>query len=118
MRHLQTLEPLPKRDIRCLGLKARAYLLHLESHSSSGVGVSSNLTAALVLVVLLSPFRFFGEQTKEVIMNKKHKESKSSACGVKRMRAKLASIVAHFFETVWATGASVAGAMVISTPTH
>ena len=80
--------------------------------------MSSNLTAALVLVALLSAFRFLGEQIKEGIMNEKHKESKSSACGVKRIRAKLASIVAHFFETVWATGASVAGAMVISTPTH
>ncbi len=118
MRPLRTLEPLLKRDIRCLGLKARAYLLLSESQSSSGVGVSSNLTAALVLVVLLIAFRFFGEQAKEVIMNKKHKESKLSACGVKRIRAKLASIVAHFFETVWATGAGVAGAMVISTPTH
>jgi hypothetical protein len=30
----------------------------------------------------------------------------------------LASITVHFFETVWAMGASVAAAMVISTPIY
>lgn len=88
------------------------------SLSSSGGGVGANPTAALALVVLLTAFRFIGEEIKEVIMSKKHKKSKSCACGVKRMRAKLASTVAHFFETVWATGAGVAGAVVISTSTH
>ena len=87
------------------------------SLSSSGVEVGSNPTAALAFVVLLTAFRFIGEQIKEVIMSKKHKRSKFCACGVKRMRAKLASIVAHFFETVWAAGVGVAGAMV-STATH
>lgn len=80
--------------------------------------MGSNPTAALALVALLTVFRFAGDQIKEVIMSKKHKKSKSSACVVKRMRVKLVSIVAHFFETVWAAGASVAGAMVISTLTH
>ncbi|MEP0708301.1 MAG: hypothetical protein ABJL17_10135 [Parvibaculum sp.] len=50
-------------------------------------------------------------------MSKKYRKPEFCACGVKRMRAKLASIVAHFFETVWATGVGVAGAMV-STSTH
>lgn len=80
--------------------------------------MGSNPTATLALVAFLTVFRFAGEQIKEVIMSKKHKKSKSSVCGVKRISVKLASIVAHFFETVWAAGAGVAGAMVISTSTH
>ena len=51
-------------------------------------------------------------------MSKKYWKSKSKTCGVKRTNVRLASIVAHIFETVWATGAGVAGAMVISTSTH
>ena len=79
--------------------------------------MGSSPTAALALVVLLTAFRFIGEQIKEVIMSKKYRKPEFCACGVKRMRAKQASIVAHFFETVWATGVGVAGAMV-STSTH
>lgn len=99
-------------------LNSNPRILPKSCHSSTGVGVSSNLTAALALVAFLTAFRFVGEQIKEVIMSEKHKNSKSSACGVKRIRVKLALIVAHFFETVWATGAGVAGAMVISPSTH
>ena len=51
-------------------------------------------------------------------MSKEHRKSKSSACVVKRIKVKLASTTTHFFETVWAMGASVAAAMVISTSTH
>jgi hypothetical protein len=87
-------------------------------YSPSGVGVGSNPTAALVLVALLTVFRFFGEQTKEVIMSKRHWKSRSVVSAAKRLRVKLASIVAHFFETVWAMGAGVAVAMAFSTSTH
>lgn len=51
-------------------------------------------------------------------MNKKTKKSKSKSCTTKRLKTKLTVIVTHFFDTVWATGASVAAAMVISTPIH
>jgi len=51
-------------------------------------------------------------------MNKKSGNSKSKACGTKRFMSCLASITAHLFETVWAMGASVAAAMVISTPIY
>ncbi|MGY0782517.1 hypothetical protein ACW7BC_31995 [Azospirillum argentinense] len=51
-------------------------------------------------------------------MNKKQKKSKSEACVAKRCMSKLASIITHFFETVWAMGVSVAAAMAISTSTH
>lgn len=80
--------------------------------------MGSNPTAALALVVFLTALRFVREQIKEAIMSKKHENSKSSASEVKRMRAKLASIAAHFFETVWAAGAGAAGAMAISTSTR
>ena len=80
--------------------------------------MGSNPTVALALVALLTALRFLGEQIKEVLMSKKYWKLKSKTCGVKRTNVRLASIVAHFFETVWATGAGVAGAMVISTFTH
>jgi hypothetical protein len=51
-------------------------------------------------------------------MNKKLSRSKSVACEVKCLASKPVSIVAHFFETVWATGTGVVAAMVISTPFH
>lgn len=51
-------------------------------------------------------------------MSKKLKEAKSEVCVAKRCKSKLASIITHFFETLWAVGASVAAAMVISSPTH
>ena len=51
-------------------------------------------------------------------MNKRSRNSKSKICGVKRLLSILASITAHFFETVWAMGASVAAAMAISTPIY
>jgi hypothetical protein len=72
--------------------------------------VGSNPTAALFLVALLTGLRFGGEQIKEAIMNKKHRK-----CAAKR-NGRLAFI--PFIETIWAIGASVAAAMVISTPTH
>lgn len=50
-------------------------------------------------------------------MNEKHGGSKSVVSASKRIRANLASIIAHFFETVWAMGASAAAAMAISTST-
>ena len=49
-------------------------------------------------------------------MMKKTKKSKSKSRTAKRQMSKLAMIVTHIFETVWATGVSVAAAMVISTP--
>lgn len=51
-------------------------------------------------------------------MNKKSENSKFKVCGAKRLLPTLASITAHFFETTWAMGASVAAAMVISTPIY
>lgn len=51
-------------------------------------------------------------------MNKKLKKSNSEARVVKSRMSKLVSIITHFFENVWAVGASVAAAMVISTSTH
>jgi hypothetical protein len=80
--------------------------------------VGSNPTAALALVALLTVLRFVGEHTKGAIMSKKHWKSKSVASASKRTRVKLALIVVHFFETVWATGASLAAAMAFSTSTH
>ena len=49
-------------------------------------------------------------------MMKMTKNSKSKSCTAKRQMSKLTMIVTHIFETVWATGVSVAAAMVISTP--
>ncbi len=63
-------------------------------------------------------FRFGGQQLRRCIMNKKLWKSKSNACKVKCLRSKSVSIIAHFFETVWAMGASLAATMVISTPFH
>ena len=51
-------------------------------------------------------------------MDKETEKSKSKSCTAKRRLPKLATIVTHIFETVWATGASVAAAMVISTPIY
>lgn len=85
---------------------------------ASGVGWGSNPLAALALVVPLTVIRFVGEQIKEASMNKKQKKSKSNACVSKRRKKILALITAYFFENVWAIGASVAAAMVISTSTR
>lgn len=51
-------------------------------------------------------------------MSKKLKKSKSKARATKRRIPKLTSIIALFFETVWALGVSVVAAMVISTSTR
>ena len=51
-------------------------------------------------------------------MSKKRQKSKSNASANKRNKGRLASIIAHFFETVWAMGVSAAATMVISTSTH
>jgi hypothetical protein len=67
--------------------------------------------ATLVLIVILT-------QIRRARMSKKLEKSKSRACVAKRSVPKLVSIIAHFFETGWAVGASVAAAMVISLPTH
>jgi uncharacterized membrane protein len=80
--------------------------------------VSSNLTVALVLIVLLTVFRFGGQQMKGIIMNEKSMKLNFMTCEAKRCTSKLSSIVDHFFETVWATGASVAATMVISPPSY
>jgi hypothetical protein len=80
--------------------------------------VGSNPAATLVLIALLTVFRFGGQQLKGAIMNKKFGNSKTKTCGAKRLMSILASITAHFFETVWAMGASVAAAMAISTPIY
>jgi hypothetical protein len=80
--------------------------------------VGSNPTVALVLVALLPIFRFGGEKLKEVIMDKKQRNSKSSACKTKETHSKLASIIVHIFETVWAIGANAAVVLGISTSTH
>jgi hypothetical protein len=65
----------------------------------------------------LAAFRFIGGQLTEAIMSKKLEESKSKACVGKRCLSKPVSIIARFFETVWAMGAGVAAAMIISTST-
>jgi hypothetical protein len=80
--------------------------------------VGSNPTAALVLVALLAAFRFAGEQIKEAIMSKKLRNLKSKVRVVKRCVPKSASIITHVVETIWAMGAGVAAAMVISTSAH
>ncbi|CAN0598338.1 unnamed protein product [Laminaria digitata] len=51
-------------------------------------------------------------------MNKKLKVSKTQVRVAKRCKSKLISIIAHFFETMWALGVSVVAAMAISTPTR
>lgn len=51
-------------------------------------------------------------------MSKKTKKSKSEVRVDKRCVSKSASIITHFFETIWAMGAGVAAAMVISTSAH
>jgi hypothetical protein len=51
-------------------------------------------------------------------MNKKLKKSKSKARATKRRIPKLMSIIALFFETIWALGVSVVAAMAISTSTR
>ncbi len=87
--------------------------------SSQGAGVGSNPAAALVLIAFLAIFRFGGQKAQEAMMNKKRERSKAKATDAEKVKgAKLALITAHFFETVWAVGASVAAAMVISTSTH
>jgi hypothetical protein len=63
-------------------------------------------------------FRFGGQKAKEAIMDKKLKKSKSKVRADKRLASNLASLTNHFFETVWAVGASVAAAMAISTSIH
>lgn len=88
------------------------------SNSSSGVGVCSNPTAALALVAVLAAFRFVGEQIKEAIMSRKTKNSKFLFSVEKRRKPKLASIISHIFESIWAMGAGVAAVMVISTSAH
>lgn len=50
-------------------------------------------------------------------MNEKPRKLKSKACTAKRTKT-LATIVTHFFETIWAVGTSVAAAMAISTSVH
>lgn len=91
---------------------------HKVSVCSSGVGLGSNPWAALALIVFLTVFRFVGEQIKEAIMSKKIKKTKFGIRTVKRCKKRLAAISPHFFESVWAVGASVAAAMVISSSTH
>ncbi|WP_208996411.1 hypothetical protein [Pseudovibrio ascidiaceicola] len=49
-------------------------------------------------------------------MNEKTKDSKLKSSTTKRRFAKLTTIVTHFFDTVWATGVSVAAAVVFSVP--
>lgn len=92
--------------------------INLPTSSASGVGVGSNPTTALVLVALLTVFRFAEDKIKEVIMNKKLKNSKSKVRVVKRFKSNLVLFLTHLFENVWAIGAGVAGAMAFSTSTH
>lgn len=80
--------------------------------------MGSNPTVALALVAFLTAIRFIGNCIKEAIMSKKRQKSKSNASANKRNKGRLASIIAHFFETVWAMGVSAAATMVISTSTH
>jgi hypothetical protein len=51
-------------------------------------------------------------------MSKKQRKSKSKARVVTSRKVRSASIINHIFETVWAIGASVTAAIVISTSTH
>ena len=49
-------------------------------------------------------------------MMKMTEETKSMSCKAKRKLTKLTMNLTHVFETIWATGVSVAAAMVISAP--
>jgi hypothetical protein len=51
-------------------------------------------------------------------MNKKLRKSNFKVRASKRRNEKLALIIAYFFETVWAVGASVVAAIGISTLTR
>lgn len=51
-------------------------------------------------------------------MSKKTKNAKFCVRVEKRRKPKLASIISHIFETIWAMGAGVAAAMVISSSAH
>lgn len=51
-------------------------------------------------------------------MSKKTENPKFYVRVEKSRKPKLASIISHIFETVWAVGAGAAAAMVISTSTH
>lgn len=80
--------------------------------------MGSNPTAALVLIVLLVVIRFIGELIRGTVMNEKLKSSKLEVRASKRRNEKLVLIVAYFFETIWAVGASVVAAIGISTLTR
>lgn len=86
--------------------------------SSTGAGVGSNPTAALVLVALLAALRFAWVQIKEVIMNKKTANSNFRVRVDKRRKSRSESVITHIVETIWATGTGVAAAMAISTSAH
>ena len=51
-------------------------------------------------------------------MEKKLQNSKFKACKAKRRKVHQSLVINHLFETIWAMGASVTAAMVISTSTH
>jgi hypothetical protein len=78
---------------------------------TSGFGVGSIPTAALALSVLAA-IRLVGEQIKEAFMSKTFENSKFENCVVE-IRTKLTKFLAHFFETIWAFGVSVAAAMAL-----
>lgn len=81
--------------------------------------MGSNPTAALVLIACLAIFRFGGQKATEAMMDEKHERTKTKATAADKVKGvTLALITAHIFETVWAVGASVAAAMVISASTH
>lgn len=80
--------------------------------------MGSNPTVVLIPIVLLTIFRFAGQQIKEAVMEKKLRNSKSKVCKAKRRKVKVAAIINHIFETTWAVGASVTAAMAISTSIH
>lgn len=108
--------------LQCLCISQKQHLKTAEFTSiimvtrSSVVGAGSNPAAALVLVALLSVLLILNTNIRRNAMMKMTEETKSKSCNAKRILTKLTMNLTHVFETIWATGVSVAAAMVISTP--
>ena len=80
------------------------------------VGAGSNPAAALVLVAFLSVLMILNANMRRKAMMKMTDENYSEESKAKRVLTKLTMNVTYIVETVWATGVSVAAAMVISAP--
>ena len=83
---------------------------------SSVVGAGSNPAAALVLVAFLSVMMIINANLRRKAMMKMTDDTYSEESKAKRVLTKLTMNLAYIIETVWATGVSVAAAMVISAP--